>query len=91
MRAWLMRSPRWTFHSTPTSASRLNAVEGFFAKLTRRQLQRDVFRSINDLHVAINRFVAESNDNPTPFIWTTDPSRIIAAVNRGKHVIELIH
>jgi transposase len=29
---------------TPTSASWLNAVEGFFAKLTRRRLKRGVFR-----------------------------------------------
>ena len=34
VRAWLARHPRWTFHFTPTSASWLNAVEGFFAKLT---------------------------------------------------------
>ena len=27
---WLARHPRWTFHFTPTSASWLNAVEGFF-------------------------------------------------------------
>jgi hypothetical protein len=33
VRAWLERHPRWTFHFTPTSASWLNAVEGFFAKL----------------------------------------------------------
>ena len=37
--AWLARHPRWTFHFTPTSCSWLNAVEGFFAKLTRRRLQ----------------------------------------------------
>jgi transposase len=36
VRAWLARHPRWTFHFTPTSASWLNAVEVFFAKLTRR-------------------------------------------------------
>jgi hypothetical protein len=40
----------------PTSASWLNAVEGFFAKLTRRRLKRGVFRSLVDLQVAINRF-----------------------------------
>jgi transposase len=34
VRAWLKRHPRWTFHFTPTSASWLNPVEGFFAKLT---------------------------------------------------------
>ena len=44
VRAWLDRHPRWTFHFTPTSASWLNAVEGFFAKLTKRRLKRGVFR-----------------------------------------------
>jgi len=41
VREWLARHPRWTFHFIPTSSSRLNAVEGFFAKLTRRRLKRN--------------------------------------------------
>ena len=49
VRAWLARHSRWTFHFTPTCASWLNAVEGFFAKLTRRRLKRGVFRSVVDL------------------------------------------
>ena len=55
VRAWLARHPRWTFHFTPTSASWLNAIEGFFAKLTKRRLKRGVFRSILELQAAINR------------------------------------
>src|ERR1700716_1503520 len=51
VRQWLERHPRWTFHFTPTSASWLNAVEGFFAKLTRHRLKRGVFRSVVDLQV----------------------------------------
>ncbi len=43
VRAWLTRHPRWEFHFTPTSASWLNAVEGFFAILKRRR-KRGVFR-----------------------------------------------
>ena len=58
--AWLDRHPRWTFHFTPTSSSWLNAVEGFFAKLTNRRLKRGVFASIVDLQATINRFVAET-------------------------------
>ena len=64
VRAWLDRHPRLAFHFTPTSASWLNAVEGFFAKLTKRRLKRGVFRSIVDLQAAINRFLAEANDEP---------------------------
>ena len=91
VRKWLMRHPRWTFHFTPTSASWLNAVEGFFAKLTRRRLKRGVFRSVADLKAAINRFVAETNDDPKPFVWTADPKRVLAAVKRGKQALESIH
>jgi hypothetical protein len=36
----IARHPRWSLHFTPTSASWLNAVEGFFAKLTKRRLKR---------------------------------------------------
>lgn len=66
VRRWLARHPRWTFHFTPTSSSWLNAVEGFFAKLFKRRLQRGVFCSLVDLQAAINRFVAEHNQAPNP-------------------------
>src|SRR3984893_1099692 len=82
---------RWTFHFTPTSASWLNAVEGFFAKLTRRRLKRGVFRSVADLQAAINRFVEETNSDPKPFVWTADAKRVLAAVKRGKEKLESIH
>src|SRR3981081_1651219 len=88
---WLARHPRWTFHFTPTSASWLNAVDGFFAKLTRRRLKRGVFRSVADLQAAINRFVEETNSDPKPFVWTADAKRVLAAVKRGKEKLESIH
>jgi transposase len=91
VRAWLARHPRWTFHFTPTSASWLNAVEVFFAKLTRRRLIRGVFRSVDDLKAAIDRFVAQNNADPKPFIWTADPRRVLAAVKRGKQALESVH
>ena len=68
VRRWLERHPRWVFHFTPTSSSWLNAVEGFFAKLVRRRLRRGVFRSVVDLQAAINRFIAEPNESPRPFV-----------------------
>jgi hypothetical protein len=91
VRAWLARHPRWTFHFTPTSTSWLNAVETFFAKLTRQRLQRGVFRSVDDLKAAINCFVAENNASPKPFVWTADPRRVLAAVKRGKQALESVH
>ena len=91
VRQWLARHPRWTFHFTPTSASWLNAVEGFFAKLSRRRLKRGVFRSLNDPQAAINRFVTETNNDPKPFVWTADPKKIIAAVRRRHQVLDSFH
>jgi len=89
--AWLKRHPRWVFHFTPTSCSWLNAVEGFFAKLTKRRLKRGAFRSITDLQAAINRFLKEHNQEPKPFVWTKDPDQIIAAVKRGHQALVSIH
>jgi transposase len=89
--AWLERHPRFHFHFTPTSASWLNAVEGFFAKLTRQRLKRGVFKGVVDLQAAINRYLAETNDNPKPFTWTADPKAIIEKVRRGKQALESIH
>jgi hypothetical protein len=84
VRAWLVRHPRWTFHFTPISSSWLNAVEGFFAKLTRRRLKHGVFHSVVDLQAAINRFIAEHNEvEAKPFFWRAEPNVIIASRNRG--------
>jgi transposase len=91
VRTWLDRHERFVFHFTPTSCSWLNAVEGFFAKLSRRRLKRGVFRSLADLQAAINRFLAETNNDPKPFTWTANPDKIIAAVRRGHQVLDSIH
>ncbi|MCH7692144.1 MAG: IS630 family transposase, partial [Proteobacteria bacterium] len=40
---------------------------------------------------AINRFVAETNENPKPFSWTADPDKIIAAVKRGHQALDSFH
>jgi transposase len=89
--AWLARHPRWTFHFTPTSCSWLNAVETFFATLTKRTLKRGIFRSVVDLQATINRYLAEANRDPKPFVWTADPDKIIAAVHRGRQTLDSIH
>ncbi len=76
----------------------LNAIEArvpagkiIQAKLTRRRLKRGVFRSVTDLQAAINRFLAEYNQEPKSFVWTKDPDEIIAAVKRGYQTLESIH
>jgi hypothetical protein len=82
---------RWTFHFTPKSASWLNAVEGFFAKLTKRRLKFDVFRSVIELQSAIKRFLAEANKQPRPFVWTKIRKRSSPPSNEGTKVSDSIH
>jgi transposase len=82
VKAWLARHPRWTFHFTPKSGSWLSAVETFFSALTRRRIRRGSFHSIVDLQAAINRYIAEHNDDPKPFIWTKTADQTLAKLNR---------
>jgi transposase len=91
VRQWLARHPRWIFHFTPTSCSWLNAVETFFAKLTKRRLKRGVFPSLVALQTAINGFVETHNRDPKPFVWKADPNAIIAAAKRGYQALDSIH
>jgi hypothetical protein len=84
----IARHPRYF---TPTSCSWLNAVEGFFAKLAKQRLKRGVFRGVVDLQATINRFVAQTDQHPKPFIWAADPDKIIAAVRRWHQVLDSIH
>ena len=46
---WFARRPRYHLHFTPTSASWLNQVERWFAKITQQRLCRSAFRCVDDL------------------------------------------
>lgn len=82
VKQWLADHPRWVFHFTPTSASWINAVEGFFSILTRRRIRRGIFKSVSDLQDAIRRYIREHNATPKPFVWTKPPETILAKLNR---------
>ena len=57
VRAWLADNPRVHFHYTPTSASWLNQIEGFFGILTKQSLSVTDFASKQALqeHLAPRR------------------------------------
>jgi hypothetical protein len=79
---WLLKRPRWHLHFTSTSASWLNLVEGWFALLTRRRLQRGVFTSTADLEVAIQAYIDQTNAEPKPFTWIESADDILASIGR---------
>lgn len=82
VKKWLADHPRWVFHFTPTSASWINAVENFFSVITRRRLQRGVFKSVSELEDAIKRYIKEHNTSSKPFVWTKPAEAILAAIQR---------
>ncbi|MGA2873745.1 MAG: IS630 family transposase [Candidatus Dormibacteria bacterium] len=79
---WLCRHPRFHLHFTPTSASWMNQVEGWFAILHRAAIRRGVFHNLAALRTAIERFLNAWNDNCHPFAWVKTPEQILAKANR---------
>ncbi len=79
---WLFKRPRFHVHFTPTSASWLNLVERWFALLTEKQLRRGVHRSTQALRAAIRAYIAYTNEQPKPFVWTKTADEILASVAR---------
>ncbi len=82
IRDWLAKRPRYHLHFTPTSASWLNLVEGWFALLTLRQIRRGVFPTLEALEAAIHRHIEATNADPRPFAWTKSADEILESVRR---------
>ncbi len=74
---WLLRHPRFHFHFTPTYGSWMNLVERWFSALTTKKLQRSAHRSVKDLAADIRAWVANWNEDPTPFVWHKTAEEIL--------------
>ena len=82
---WLEKHPRIQIHFMPTSASWLNAVEGWFSQLERRALYRGVFSTVKELRDEIHRFIKVHNTkHAKPFRWTKSANAILASVQKAK-------
>ena len=79
---WLAKRPRFHLHFTPTGASWINLVERWFATLTAKQIRRGTHRSTRELETAIKHYLAVSNGQPKPFVWTKTADAILASVAR---------
>lgn len=82
IRRWLVKRPRFIVHFTPTSASWLNLVERFFARLTEQQLRRGTHRSTIQLESAIKTYLRLYNEDPKPFIWHKTADEILESLGR---------
>ena len=82
VRAWLAAHPRVQFHYTPTSASWLNQIEGFFGILTKQSLSVTDFSSKRALRDHLRAYLRAWNKNPTPFAWTKPAGALIKSHKR---------
>jgi hypothetical protein len=52
--------------------------------LTENRLRQGVFRSVEELIVAIGEYVDHHNKKPKPFVWTAKASDILEKVKRAR-------
>ena len=78
--AWLLRHRRFHFHFTPTYGSWMNMVERWFSALTSKKLQRSAHRSVKELAADIEAWVANWNENPTPYAWHKTAEQILERI-----------
>jgi hypothetical protein len=66
-------------HFTPTSSSRLNLVERWFAELTTKKPPRraPLRPSAQHRHPRL-----ASTENPKPFVWTKTADQILESISR---------
>lgn len=82
IKAWLAANPQVHFHYTPTSASWLNQVEGFFGILGKQSLGETDFGSKTKLREHLRNYMRLWNEAPTPFAWTKPAKAIIKSHQR---------
>ena len=92
VRTWLAdpKRKRWHLHFTPTSASWLNLIEGWFSVLTRKALTNTSFTSTGQLTEAIDEWASNWNHDPQPFVWTKTVEDIITKVKRGRATLDRV-
>src|SRR6201982_3008239 len=79
---WLLAHPRVQLHFTPTYSSWISPVEGGFAELQRRCLNRGVFCSLDELTTALEDCIKTWNATARPFKWTKTADQIIDRICR---------
>jgi len=92
VKACLVTNPQVHFHYTPTSASWLNQVEGFFGILGKQSLGVTDFPSKTALREHLHAYMQGWNKSPTPFVWTKPAEAILNSHRRMlKRISTAVH
>ena len=92
VQSWLAKHPHVHFHYTPTSASWLNQVEGFFGILSKQSLSLTDMPSKKALREHLGAYLRSWNRSPAPFAWTKPAAAIIRSHRRMlEHISTAVH
>ena len=84
VKRWIHAHPRFHLHFTPTHASWLNAVEGWFSKPEKKAIRRGSFRSVPALTRIVREYVEVHNKVALPFMWTKRTDEVLRKVRKFK-------
>jgi transposase len=90
VRAGLEKHPRFKLHCTPTSASWLNMVERFVAKITSKRIQRGSHSGVSNLEAAVCDHLLRHNAKPKPFTWTKTAENTLTRERRAPDSLDEI-
>ncbi len=84
VRTWPKGRPDRTFRFTPTPASRMNAVEGFFPRLSGQRPKDAAFDPLDECITAIEGCIAHhETHHARPFRWSRKPEDLVEACKGG--------
>lgn len=84
---WLKRHKRFQIHFIPTSSSWLNVIERWFRDITQNRIRNGVFKSVEQLQLAIRQYIDHHNANPKTFVWTKKAEDILEKVTRARKAL----
>ena len=90
VKGWLKRHPRFHVHLIPTNCSWLNLIERLFREITNKRIRREVCKSVARLIQAIMDYIADHNENPKMFTYTSKAEAILTKVRRARTVLNKI-
>lgn len=80
-------SPSFTGSATPINLTTQAAGTPI---TTAKATRRGIFNSVPDLIAAIDAYLAATNDDPKPFVWTATAEQILTKVRRGRVTLDAI-
>jgi transposase len=75
---------RFVLHFTPTYSSWLNLVERWFSEITNKSIRRGSYKSVNELIIAIKKYIRSWNKSKRTFVWTKKPDEILEKIKKAK-------